>query len=449
MQLPKDLLNSLQGISGFDAPAFIAAHQEEEPVVSIRLNPNKPAELSGDWQMTGVPWCEEGRYLSQRPFFTHDPLLHAGAYYVQEASSMFIRQILPQLYGRDENIQVMDLCAAPGGKSTLLASYFQQALIVANEVIRTRVPILNENLIKWGSPHVVVTNNDPAQIGRLSGFFDLMLVDAPCSGSGLFRKDPAVVDGWSYDQVNLCSRRQHRILEDVLPALKEGGYLIYATCSFSPEENEEITRWLVEEMEMEAVPIQINSAWGVIESSYSGSFRFFPGQIKGEGFYVSVLRKKRPSEYYSGRNVLLDKISRDQSRHFESLFGLEARDHIFQQAGMVRFIPSEHVDALSTMAGCLYIRRAGVELGQEKGKDIVPSHEWAMMWGKKQGWPIVEVDHPQAMAFLGRQVLELSVDKGWNLLTYNNLVLGWVKNAGSRINNYYPADWRIRKMPGG
>lgn len=446
MQLPPALLTSLQGLNGFDTEAFTEAHLQSAPATSIRLNPLKPAELSTDWELSQVPWCADGRYLSARPSFTHDPFLHAGAYYVQEASSMFVQFLLSQLFEKDAAINILDLCAAPGGKSTLLAGYFQQALLVANEVIRSRVPILTENLIKWGTTHSIVTNNDPAQFSQLPGFFDLMLVDAPCSGSGLFRKDPSVVDEWTEEQVQMCGRRQHRILEDVLPALREGGILLYATCSFSPEEDEHITRWLIQDMGMEAVKISIPNDWGIVEAEFPGSFRFFPHLLQGEGFYISVLRKKRSADFFAGREVSLEKISPKDEQVFRTQFSLDAAQSLFIQSGTVRLLPQQHQQALSQLAACLYIRRAGIELGKLKGNDLIPSHEWAMMWGKKEGWPIIPVDYEQALAYLGRQVLELPMEKGWNLISYHNSILGWVKKAGNRLNNYYPSEWRIRRM---
>ncbi|MBU3745405.1 MAG: RsmB/NOP family class I SAM-dependent RNA methyltransferase, partial [Sediminibacterium sp.] len=257
MILPEALLRSLEGVPGYNRLHFEEVHNEPVPVTSIRLNLDKPFTFPEQWQTSIVPWCEEGRYLATRPSFTQDPLFHAGAYYVQEASSMFIRHVLGQLFSRHEAIHIADICAAPGGKSTLLAAYFQQALLVSNEVIKTRTPVLIENMVKWGAHNTVVTQNDPSQFKQLPGFFDLMLVDAPCSGSGLFRKDPAALDEWSEEQVLVCSRRQQRILADVLPSLREGGILLYATCSYSTSENEAITQWLIDEMDMECVAIPV------------------------------------------------------------------------------------------------------------------------------------------------------------------------------------------------
>ena len=218
MYLPPPLLASLQGVTGFNRAAFEAIHDSGEQVTSIRLNPFKSFAGHANWVTTPVPWCPAGRYLATRPSFTLDPVFHAGAYYVQEASSMFLWHALQQTVGNGGSSKVLDLCAAPGGKSSLLASYFSNGLVVANEVIKSRATVLVENMCKWGADQVIVTNNDPAHFKSVPGFFDVMVVDAPCSGSGLFRKDPAAVAEWSADNVQLCSQRQQRILADVLPA---------------------------------------------------------------------------------------------------------------------------------------------------------------------------------------------------------------------------------------
>ena len=220
---PKNFLDLLSGEPGFDTENFIQAHQDLKSPTSIRLNPFKKPSVRGDSQ---VAWCTEGAYLETRPSFTFDPLFHAGCYYVQEASSMFIDHILKNIRpNKNEPIKVLDLCAAPGGKSTLINSAIgSNDLLVANEIIKTRVPVLCDSLNRWGSSNIIVSNNDPKDFSRLSGFFDIILVDAPCSGSGMFRKDPAAMDEWSEVNVNLCHQRQERILADIYPALKEDGY---------------------------------------------------------------------------------------------------------------------------------------------------------------------------------------------------------------------------------
>lgn len=448
MILPEALLQSLANIPGFDREAFIASHHINAPVTSIRLNPEKRVHLQQSWQVSDVPWCPEGRYLATRPSFTQDPLLHGGAYYVQEASSMFLWHILSQLYNRSDLLQIVDVCAAPGGKSTLLASYFSQALLVANEVIKSRAGILVENIIKWGSPNTVVTNNDPTHFQQLPGFFDLMLVDAPCSGSGLFRKDPAALDEWSEEGVLHCCRRQQRILADVLPALKEGGILLYATCSYSVEEDENITNWLIDTMHMEAVPIAVPAEWGIIATDTPGAFRFFPYQLSGEGFYIAVLRKKQEVQPAYFTESSLPQPSKSSAQLFKEQFNLTDNYSLFLQGNQVRSIPSVHRKALEQLAAVLYIKKAGIELGEEKGKDIIPSHEWAMQYGAKVGWPVIDLNLSEALAYLGRQPLRLQAESGWQLVAYQGCVLGWVKIIQHRLNNYYPTHWRILKISG-
>ena len=225
MHLPAELLRSLEGVKGFDKEAFIAVHESEERITSIRLNPFKQSEIVN--LKSKVPWTEQGYYLQTRPSFTFDPLFHAGCYYVQEASSMFLEVALKQTVDLSKPLKVLDLCAAPGGKSThILSLISKESLLVSNEVIRSRATILNDNIVKWGCSNVMVTNNDPKDFQRLENYFDVIVVDAPCSGSGLLRRDPEAIEEWSEQNVTLCSQRQQRILANVLPALKHDGVLI-------------------------------------------------------------------------------------------------------------------------------------------------------------------------------------------------------------------------------
>lgn len=260
MILPASFLKSLEGIPGYDRDAFENVHEAGRQVTSLRINPGKWADPDIDKLIEGfslhqgrqiaasqIPWCVNGYYLSDRPSFTFDPYLHGGAYYVQEASSMFIGYALEKVCGKKKGLKALDLCAAPGGKTTLLASLPNISLLVSNELIRSRVPVLYENVVKWGAPHVFVSQNDPRDFQRLPGFFDILMVDAPCSGSGLFRRDPDAISEWSPNNVTLCSQRQQRILADAIPSLKDDGLLIYSTCSYSIEEDEHILDWLIKE----------------------------------------------------------------------------------------------------------------------------------------------------------------------------------------------------------
>ena len=293
MQLPAALLTSLESVTGFDKDAFLKVHASGEQVTSIRINPSKIAESSkalsfGEGWGEVIPWTQYGFYLKERPSFTFDPLFHAGCYYVQEASSMFLEQALKQTVDLSKPLKILDLCAAPGGKSTHIQSLIsKESLLVSNEVIKSRNNILKDNIIKWGCKNVVVTNNDPKDFARLENYFDVIVVDAPCSGSGLFRKEPDAIDYWSENNVQLCSQRQQRILADVLPALKKDGVLIYSTCSYSREEDEGIVSWMNEELQIADCKLQIEGRFNIVESSHG--YRFWPDKLKGEGvFYCSI-----------------------------------------------------------------------------------------------------------------------------------------------------------------
>ena len=307
MEIPGELIHSLEHVQGFDKESFLHAHQSGDAATSVRVNPAKISRLKTDLisQLPiteKIPWTSNGYYLNHRPSFTFDPLFHAGLYYVQEASSMFLEQVLKQSKDLSQPVKVLDLCAAPGGKSTLIASLISgDSLLVSNEVIKSRATVLVENMTKWATSNTIITNNDPAAFQKLQSFFDIVVVDAPCSGSGLFRKDPDAIEEWSESNVQLCSQRQQRILADIYPALKKDGILIYSTCSYSEEENECISDWLLDSFPLSTIQISLTDTGtgreydGVIETiskkHAAFGYRFFPGKVKGEGFFIAAFRK--------------------------------------------------------------------------------------------------------------------------------------------------------------
>lgn len=449
MLLPPSLLQSLEGVTGFNRESFEKVHLSGEQVTSIRLNPEKTF-VQKEWVTQPVPWCGQGQYLSTRPSFTLDPLFHAGGYYVQEASSMFLWHALKEVFGNDTEKKVLDLCAAPGGKSTLLASFFTNGLVVANEVIKSRAAILVENITKWGSPDMVVTNNDPAHFQSLPGFFDAMVVDAPCSGSGLFRKDPAAIAEWSEDSVQLCGERQQRILADVLPALKDNGVLVYSTCSYSVAEDETITDWLVSEMGMASVALPIPPEWGIVETlspvHKASGYRFYPDKIKGEGLFLAVFRKQTGSADLRIKPQTLALPSKQEIQLIDKFLPIPEGFTMFKPADAVRLMRTSLISDLQILAKCLYIKKAGIEIGTVKGKDVIPGHELAVSHLPKTVFTPIELDLEQALQYLRRKELFVEgAEKGWNLVSYGGLPLGWVKVLPNRINNYYPAEWRILK----
>jgi 16S rRNA C967 or C1407 C5-methylase (RsmB/RsmF family) len=316
MKLPDEFLQSLQGVPGFDEESFVTVHQKEEGVTSIRTNPAKWPEAGEEPQAaegyaspltvlhSPVPWSEYGRYLQQRPSFTFDPLFHAGCYYVQEASSMFMEQAVKQLTDSSKPLNVLDLCAAPGGKSTHLQSLLSPgSLVVSNEFIKQRSIVLTDNIIKWGCSNVFVANNDPKAFQKLGGFFDLMVVDAPCSGSGLFRKDRDAISEWSLHNVELCSQRQQRILNDALPSLKENGILVYSTCSYSQKRMKN-NGLAGRRKGMENIKLSITDDNIVVTksgSTFSTGYRFYPDKIQGKDFSLPVSAKKERKLHHAGK----------------------------------------------------------------------------------------------------------------------------------------------------
>ena len=463
MNLPPSLIQSLQNVKGFNEEAFKAVHQSGEQVVSIRVNPSKTKQrTTNNEQLQPVPWSSNGYYLPVRPSFTLDPLFHAGAYYVQEASSMFLEEVLKQTVDLNQPLKVLDLCAAPGGKSTLIQSVISKdSLLVSNEVIKTRVNILAENITKWGAANVIVTNNDPKDFQRLINHFDVIVVDAPCSGSGLFRKDPNAINEWSENNVALCAQRQQRILADIMPALKSGGILIYSTCSYSQQEDEEILDWVVAELSppagragVESIQLKVDEATGIVETvSEKGKafgYRFYPDRVKGEGFFIAAFRKEDLED-----NVQ-HKVKSEKSKIKKEKFSMadvevcrpylaDADEFFFiRQHEDVIALPLNLENDLAIIQSALYIKKAGVKLGTIIRNELIPAHDLAVSNIINAAVPALEVDKETALQYLRKAEIKIETDlKGWVLITHEALPIGWIKVIGNRINNYYPKEWRI------
>ncbi|MFI5139285.1 MAG: RNA methyltransferase [Sphingobacteriales bacterium] len=450
---PENFLNSLSGEPGFSSENFINAHNFIESPTSIRANPFKPSAIKTNGQ---VPWCSEGYYLDTRPSFTFDPLFHAGCYYVQEASSMFIDHILKTIRpDNDEPVKILDLCAAPGGKSTLINSAIgSNDLLVANEIIKTRVPVLCDNLNRWGTPNIIVSNNDPKDFSRLSGFFDTILVDAPCSGSGMFRKDPAAMNEWSADNVNMCRQRQERILADIYPALKEDGHLIYSTCSYSHQENEDILDWLCETFDMESLRIPIYKDWGIVETTSpehkAYGYRFYPGKVKGEGLFAACLKKKgQTPQLPSFKTKGHQKLALKEIELVKTYLNTPDDFYYFMVNDEWLAINKVHKESLDTLQRHLYLKKSGVRIGKLMGNDLIPDHELALStYINKDAVLQTELDYTQAIQYLRRENININTtNKGWSLMTFEGQPLGWAKLLPNRINNYYPKELRILASP--
>lgn len=396
-EVPSDFIQLMQQQLGDqEAAQLLHAITATESPVSVRLNPTKMARIEEAFgedfaltsaELTPVPWCATGYYLPERPQFTLDPLFHAGCYYVQEASSMYIEHAWRRIAEEGgERLSLLDLCAAPGGKSTLWRTLLpDDALLVANEPDRKRAEILNENLQKWGHPNVMVTNAYAADFAAYApNFFDVVAADVPCSGEGMFRKDPASRDEWSMENVLKCAALQRSIIEDVWPALKPGGFLVYSTCTYNHLEDEDNVRWIAAELGAD-----------ILEERH-----FFPHRDRGEGFYLCLMRKQGEAPRKSRRPHL------EHIRHFD-------------------WTPYEL-----------------------KGRKQIPQHILAMNPDTAAQFPQCELTREQALQYLRREAITLPADqpRGYVIVCYEGHPLGFVNNLGTRANNMYPQEWRIRHL---
>jgi 16S rRNA C967 or C1407 C5-methylase (RsmB/RsmF family)/NOL1/NOP2/fmu family ribosome biogenesis protein len=444
--LPSEFEQAMQKQLTGSFSSFIKSLNEPSPV-SIRVNPNKSYSQN---DLEQIQWSQFGKYLKERPIFTLDPLLHAGAYYVQEASSMFLEQAFVQSVDQDKAINVLDLCAAPGGKSTHLLSLLnKQSLLVSNEVIKSRASILSENIQKWGHCNAVVSNNDPEDFKRLQGFFDVIVVDAPCSGEGLFRKDPNATKEWSADNVVLCSKRQRRILNDVWPALKQNGILIYSTCTYNEFENEENLNWLKKEHEVEFIKLKINPEWGIetVDSNAMLGYRFYPHRVKGEGFFLSVLRKTKDEGEFrtKGRSTFVSPSAKILSQLRDWIHLPEEKTFI-NRNDQFQFFPKDKLQEIEFLARNLYLLSAGTMMANAKHEKLIPEHALALSIElRKENFNSAELELSDALRYLRRETLTFpSTKKGFSLMSHQNTPLGWANVLDNRINNLYPSDWRIR-----
>lgn len=456
VKLPGSLLDTLNGLPGYDREAFEQAHSFPEQITSIRLNPSKisslPSSIGGQDTPASavVPWSRYGYYLDKRPSFTFDPLFHAGCYYVQEASSMFIEQAIKQTTDLQKPLKILDLSASPGGKSTHLQSLVSKdSLVVSNEVIRSRANILKENMVKWGASNVVITHNDPREFNSLQNYFDIIVVDAPCSGSGLFRRDPLALEEWSENNVNLCSHRQQRILADILPSLKKEGVLIYSTCSYSPQEDEDIVDWVLNHKEdgiqqFGIIPINIEPGWSISESG--GGYRFWPHKLAGEGFFMACFRKHGGE---AGKHVKSNKRPAILEKKELELVTkwLNTNDtQLIKHQQTVYAWPSSLAEDFNYLLQNLRVIYSGTLAGELMRDKLIPSHELAMSQIASKNLPASSLTYEQAIFYLQRKDFSFDrVQTGWQLVKYEGHPLGWVNVLPNRVNNYYPKELRILK----
>lgn len=451
ISLPEEFVSTMRETLGSEAEELFAA-LDTEAATSIRLHPFKPAEV---WPGEQVGWCAMGRYLSERPSFTLDPLQHAGAYYVQEASSQFVAHLLSgvEMEGR----RVLDMCAAPGGKTTIYSTLVgRSGLVVANDINRSRALALSDNVQRWGMGNVVVTCTEPRYIAAFEEWFDVVAVDAPCSGEGMFRKMEEARSEWSASSVDVCAARQKEILSEAWRALRPGGTLIYSTCTFNPTEDEGIVEWLNSEYgdELEAADrVATPEEWGIVRSDIGvfQAFHFYPHKARGEGFFAAVARKKDGAQRRvtpkSRRKIFTPVTSAEKS---EAARWVDDASRVsFRCIGdMIYCYDKDVVADVEALSDSLTVIYSGVSMGQIfKGK-LKPEHPLALYVGlNAEVVSRVELDEATAISYLRRQDISAEgMAEGINLVCYKSLPIGFVKRIGVRCNNMYPKDLRILKQ---
>ncbi|MCI6672118.1 MAG: hypothetical protein SOX84_06865 [Prevotella sp.] len=423
--LPTEFQTYTKTLMGDTLYARFLDSLNEEPPVSLRINPFKRTaeyKVNERYAAEPVSWCRHAYYLSKRPNFTFDPLFHAGVYYVQEAASMFLDHVVRH-FTDNRPVLALDLCAAPGGKTTCLAAALPpKSFLFANEPMKKRVQILAENRQKFGAPNLLVTNNYPADYRKTNLRFDLIVADVPCSGEGMFRKDPQTIGEWSTQNVMQCQQLQRTIIADIWHNLKEGGLLVYSTCTFNAHENEENIAWILNNFSAELLSVPIEDAWNIMGSLIGNPvedkqtafpvYRFIPGTSKSEGLFMAVVRKGK-----QGDTSLPSTTSETIKK------------------------------AVSEAHKQLKVISSGVSTPTIKGKTILPDHSLALaVSDQKLPYPTIDIDYETAIAYLRREAIHLAEDapKGIVLLTYRNHSIGFAKNLGNRANNLYPQEWRIK-----
>ena len=422
---------------------YLQALEKEPAVISVRRNPFKMSETEfaahfGQLSDGPVPWCSDGLYLKERPQFHLDPLVHAGAYYVQDAASMVVQDIFSSLRG-EAPVRVLDLCAAPGGKSTCMAaqSLYDGDILVSNEVIRSRATILAENMTKWGRADIVVTNDEPQRFAGLEGYFDLMLADVPCSGEGMFRKDAGSISQWSPDNVALCAARQRKIVAEAWPSLKAGGIVIYSTCTFNRYENDGNVEWICSELgaeliTLEVAPQALRTACGL---------QFIPGSTRSEGLYIAAMRKTAAA---GSARLRLAKVPVKVACDFAQ--DADCYKVSTASGDIIKAYPAGLAAEIMALEGKLSVIRSGVAVAAVKGRDLVPSAAIALSSKLcEKTFPCETLSAGDALKYLRLEPLVLpDAPKGFVLLKYEGVPLGFVKNLGNRTNNLFPSAWRIR-----
>ncbi len=460
--IPKDFLETSVSIFSRESEEFLAS-LDSEPSLGIHINAEK-------MQKTGVvipdnaervEWTSNGFYLKSRPRFTFDPFLHAGAYYVEEPSSMFVEKALNYIQKDIRIDRALDLCAAPGGKSIMIRNSMKGGLLVSNEPLSKRAAVLTENLAKWGNPDIIVTSDFPEAFDGLTGFFDLIATDVPCSGEGMFRKDETARSEWSKANVENCVQRQRDILRTIWPTLRKGGYIIYSTCTFNRREDEENVLFIANELGAEIINLETDADWHICGDTTGRNlpvYHFFPHKTRGEGFFLALLKKTSdtpPAENRKSKKKKPETVSADG---FAKWINCKENFDFHKSKDGITALRKAFADDYAAISEKLNVICAGVRVCTEKPAkfsnsarkpkpQFVPAPGLALSSClNRKAFPDISLNYSDAIKFLRGESIPPTVyaPRGWVTVSYRNLPLGFANNVGSRLNNSYPPAWRIR-----
>ena len=460
--IPKDFLETSVSIFGRESEEFLAS-LDSEPSLGIHINAEK-------MQKTGVvipdnaervEWTSNGFYLKSRPRFTFDPFLHAGAYYVEEPSSMFVEKALNYIQKDIRIDRALDLCAAPGGKSIMIRNSMKGGLLVSNEPLSKRAAVLTENLAKWGNPDIIVTSDFPEAFDGLTGFFDLIATDVPCSGEGMFRKDETARSEWSKANVENCVQRQRDILRTIWPTLRKGGYIIYSTCTFNRREDEENVLFIANELGAKIINLETDADWHICGDTTGRNlpvYHFFPHKTRGEGFFLALLKKTSdtpPAENRKSKKKKPETVSADG---FAKWINCKENFDFHKSKDGITALRKAFADDYAAISEKLNVICAGVRVCTEKPAkfsnsarkpkpQFVPAPGLALSSClNRKAFPDISLNYSDAIKFLRGESIPPTVyaPRGWVTVSYRNLPLGFANNVGSRLNNSYPPAWRIR-----
>ncbi len=442
MRIPSDFETRMRVMLGKECSEFSAALDETPVQTGIRINPLRKNSKNVVFEVTGelekVPWCENGYYIDKAKLSGKHPYHMSGLVYFQEPSAMSTVAALDIKPGEC----VLDLCAAPGGKATQAAEKLcGKGLLIANEIVPKRAKILAENIQRMGIKNAVVTNESPERLAKkYPEFFDKIIVDAPCSGEGMFRKEPQAVEEWSIEHTKSCAVRQKNILESAFSMLKGGGYLVYSTCTFAPEENEGVCKWILESYpEAELVPIALEgmtdgcSEWANTDVDLSGTKRIFPHKAKGEGHFVALFRKKTGGKNSRNKACKCEnaKVFYEFQREF---LNTELKGEIIGFGDNLYLLP-EPIDIDK-----IKVELPGLFLGVCKKNRFEPSHALCLALNAKDFKNTLSTDEPER--YFHGEIMECD-KKGWTVVLYNGYTIGWGKASDGVLKNHFPKHLRF------